>query len=228
MLATASRGHCDESASCKAIAFTGSYRLFAAGWLMMFVFVACTVAPCQDVSATTPQTTATPSSVSRVQIPQTHVYHHLFRYILHLESLRSDGEDNPFMKDIAERMLEMTPSDWASVQAEAHKCEADVAPIDAEAFALIASIKSKYPGGKVADVSQIPAPPDRLIALQRQRDVVIQRHIDNLQRAMDKPSFARLDNNLQTRFAPKIHAGVLSIPARSASELRQKQIVTGK
>ena len=132
------------------------------------------------------------------------------------------------MQDVAGRELEMSPAQWALIQNEAHLCEADVAPIDTQARQLIASIRSKYPGGKVADASQLPKPPDALIALQRQRDAVIQRHVDKLQRALGVAAVTQLDSNLKTRFANNIHGSTLPLAARSTTESRKPQLLQGK
>jgi integrase/recombinase XerD len=187
-----------------------------------------TIGQCSNSQAQ--RNSASTSSVTgkTVQIPQTHVYHHLFRYVLHLESLRPTGEDNPFMTDIAGRVLEIDPSQLTLIQKEAHLCEADVAPIDAQAQQLIANIKKLYPGGIVADASQLPKPPDALIALQRQRDAVIQRHVDTLQQALVTSAFAHLDSNLKTRFAQHIHGNTLPLAVRSTSGPRKPQLLQGK
>jgi len=212
----------------EACALTGFRKIIWSFLLAILVPAVCIVAHGQDVASATSSATRVSGSVARGSIPQTHIYNHFFQYILHLESLHQDGEDNPFMKDFAERVLETNPSDWTFVQSEAHECGADVAEIDAQAHAIIASIKNKYPGGKIAEISQIPKPPERLIALQQERDAVIQRHMDNLQRLMSKPSFARLDSNLHTRFASNIHGRELPMPSRSASQIRQRQLASGK
>jgi hypothetical protein len=132
------------------------------------------------------------------------------------------------MNDLAKRQLEMTPEQWTLIQEEAHLCESEVTQVDAQARQIIAGIRNRYPGGRVSDASQIPKPPETLFALQRQRDAVIQRHVEKLQRALGASAFVHLDSNLQTRFAPKIRRSMLPPSAKAATGPRTPQFLQGK
>lgn len=139
-------------------------------------------------------------------IPTTHIYDHLFRYVLHLEKLRDPNAPNPFLTDFAQRVLGADATTLAALQAEAHAASADTDALDKQAHAIVMEIRARYPDRHVPARSRLPQMPESLKRLQHQRETVLAYHVAALHRKLGDPTFQALDGNVQKRFAHHIHS----------------------
>ncbi len=150
----------------------------------------------------------------RAAIPPNHVYHHLFRYIVHLESLRGQGADNTLIAVLSKKTLETSDSETLQLRREARLYETEIEIVDREAQAITRATRNRYPQGRLSPGEAAPAVPPILLALQQRKESILAHHIDNLKASLGNSRFANLDQNLANRFLPKIHLQQLPLPTR--------------
>ena len=89
---------------------------------------------------------------------------------------------------------------------EAQAWQEEVAPVDKAAYSMIAAIRAKTPGGRLAPGELPPVPPQELKAMQAQKDALTMKHVQNLHAMMGDDRFANFDQTIraatQGRSAP--------------------------
>ena len=80
---------------------------------------------------------------------------------------------------------------------EAQAWQAEVAPIDKDAYAMIAAIRSRTPGGRLAPGETPPAPPQELKTMQAQKDSLTLKHVQHLQAVLGTNRFTYFDQHIR-------------------------------
>lgn len=93
-----------------------------------------------------------------------------------------------------QRRIGATVKEESAFLAEAQSWAAEVAPVDTQAHGIIAAIRARNPGGKLAPGEQPPDPPQILTDLQQQRDAITLKHVSNLRAAFGAARFNQLDD----------------------------------
>ncbi len=89
----------------------------------------------------------------------------------------------------------------------AAECEEAVRAVDAQARGILAARRANYPDGKLRE-GQEPLPPSpELLALQREREVLVLRYRDQLQEAFGPRAWERFEQRVLLPFAAGLGAG---------------------
>jgi len=86
----------------------------------------------------------------------------------------------------------------------AQKCLAEISPVDQQAKAVINEVRAHYPGGRILPGAQPPAPPEQLLSLQRSRDTIVLKYVDQLRKSLGDARFSTLDNSLRSNLGSKV------------------------
>jgi hypothetical protein len=100
--------------------------------------------------------------------------------------------------DFFSHTIGLTETEDAELLEEAQAWKADVAPVDKAAFSMIASIRAKTPGGRLALGQVPPAPPAELVAMQAQRDALTLKHVKHLHAMFGDQRFALFNSTIRT------------------------------
>ncbi len=124
----------------------------------------------------------------------------VFRHVLAAQSgpALDTAAAAPSMSFFSEK-IGLSGAESTTLAAEAQAWQAEVAPIDKSAYAMIASIRAKTPGGHLAPGEQPPAPPEELKTMQAQKDAVTLKHVQHLHTMLGEERFAAFDQSI--RFA---------------------------
>lgn len=146
----------------------------------------------------------TSSSVKQLSLPQVYVL--FFRYQNHLDKVaqqrQSQGQDGSWLSDHFQRELGFTVSDFSVVRASGIRLESELDQINARAKALIQAEQAASAANANANDTRAPSP--ELVDLAKQRDESIQTEISKMNAELGPTAAAKLQNYLQTDFAPKI------------------------
>jgi hypothetical protein len=144
------------------------------------------------------------SPVHTGPMPDARFYPLLFRHVLYLHN-------NDMEAGVAEAQPETNHSQRAALDsyfrdrlgfsiaeqnallAQAQSWSLAVAPVDAKAHSIIAAIRARTPGGRLAAGEQPPAPPQILVDLQQQKDAITLQYVAHLRKAFGDARFASLD-----------------------------------
>lgn len=137
-------------------------------------------------------------------MPDSRFYSLSFRHILYLYNsdaqagitdvqAGSNGSSISALDWYYRNRLGATVKEETAFLAEARSWAAEIAPVDAQAHSIIAAIRARNPGGKLAAGEQPPDPPQILVDLQQQRDAITLKHVSNLRAAFGDARFTELD-----------------------------------
>lgn len=118
----------------------------------------------------------------------------------------STGASNSALDRYYRRRLGTTAQEEATFLAEAQSWAAEVAPVDTQAHNIIATIRARTPGGKLAPGEQPPAPPQILVDLQQEKDAITLKYVSNLRTAFGDARFTQLDDRARRAAHLTFHA----------------------
>jgi len=165
-----------------------------------------------------PQSQAPSPLLRSNAVPDRALYWAMFRHIVHLQtvaaSLGAAGqpEKQNDLLSYYQRKAALTAVEDSLLKQMARECADQVQQNDNKAKALIQSIRSRFPGGKLPDRASLPAIPSELLAMQQERNKIIDDHIAKLQSVFGDSEFHRLDRFVKMHIAPQV-SSVPMIPA---------------
>jgi hypothetical protein len=169
--------------------------LLAAGFLAQ--------APCQNG----------PSAKPTKQIPDNVIYEFFFQRVAALDDLGSqldaNGKSGKMPRGQVQAEAQLSPAEAQALKAVAADCRSLVAATKSAAQPLIDAARGQ------AAVSGAPSPSTRnqLRALQKQREKIVEDHIQQLKQAIGGNRFGKLDAYVRRTTA--VQASVLDLPAKS-------------
>lgn len=181
----------------------------------------CAVAPTERANSAASASTQTPGdSASRPlrtsvatpdAVPDRVSYRFLFRHLIILSEQAAENEMEGGISELLPEFQAETglgDEDFRLLLDVAFECERDVNAKDAQARAIIAQFRARYPAGRLPRGQAVPAPPVELRVLQTARDAIIERARDRFARALGAEEFGRFDTFVRTRFAPRSEATI--------------------
>ena len=156
-----------------------------------------------------PKQEAPPANLSAgVPVPDTVVYRALFRHIAHLEEVAANPVTSPTasneLRAYYQNAAKLSPQEDRDLKRIAQKCDADVRQKDLETKALIESVRSRYPDGRLPDRASLPTIPYELAARAKDRDVTVTNCIGELSNSFGPGELERFREFVKTQFAPQV------------------------
>jgi len=137
------------------------------------------------------------SDPQAVTPPEQVIYGLLFREVAAFKKEARDkdakGQDASFLRKHHKEHLKLNDDEDAALTRIAEETDADVREMDKEARKLIQKERARHPEGKLGEGEALPAPPEALGTLQRQRDARVLKGRDDLRAAVGEEEFNRLD-----------------------------------
>jgi|SRR5579859_7264673 len=150
-------------------------------------------------------------------VPTHILYRHFLAYQSHLDraaaAAAEQGKNASDLRNHFQQRLGFSDSQFAFVRAAAVKMDADLAPIDAKARAIIDAVHKQHPGPLKSRADLPPVPPE-LEQLQQQRDQLIKNEVTALKTALGPKDAAKLDALLQNDFAPNVTVQTIPVSPR--------------
>jgi hypothetical protein len=124
-------------------------------------------------------------------------------------NLDQHGGNGDELRNRFQRKLGFSSSQFTVVRQSALKLETDLKQKDAQAKTIIDAFHAKYPPGKV---QTLPPPPPELTQLQKEREELIERDVDDLKAQLGSEASAKMDGFIQNDFAPSVKFHSVHIP----------------
>jgi hypothetical protein len=168
---------------------------------------------CPAVNAQTRAQTIPPSSRHPVPLPM--LYRHFLAYQSHLDEVGAqldlEGKDGSEFRDHYQQKLGFTSEDFAPVRSAAFRLNATLKDEDAKIKAAVQAARAQHPR-KLASPFDLPPVPEELKQMQKEKDAMIQREVDQLNTELGPERAAKLQALIQNDFAPNVHAYSHDIP----------------
>jgi hypothetical protein len=179
-------------------------------WLTVFFLLAGMSAFAQTPSPTQPGTAS-----NRERAPLFMLYRHFLAYQNHLDRVAVDlnrqGKDGNEFRNHFQQKLGFTDADFAPVRETALRLEAGLRDQDAKMKTAIDAARAKYPRN-LPNPSALPPVPPELIQMQKERNALIQREIDQLDATLGTERAATLQALIENDFAPSVQVQTLHPP----------------
>jgi hypothetical protein len=148
------------------------------------------------------------SGQQTVTPPEQVIYGLLFREVAAFKKEARDrearGQDASFLRKHHKEHLKLNDDEDAALARIAEETDADVRKTDKEARKLIDKERARHPEGKLKEGEALPAPPEALGTLQRQRDARVLKGRDDLRAAVGEEAFKRLDASVRQDITAKM------------------------
>ena len=165
-------------------------------------------------SAQTITNTAQGNRVQQVPLPI--VYRHFLAYQAHLDhvadALEKQGKDGSDFRNHFQKKLDFTDEEFALVRASGLRLETALQKEDAQAQTLIKATRAKFPQSAMGQPVALPSVPPELLAMQKERDQLIDTEVKNLRSQLGPPAAARLDSFLENDFASTLTSQPVDLP----------------
>lgn len=146
--------------------------------------------------------------------PEHVVYGQFFR---HLIALKKQAKDNE-LKSKKQSKLRTHYKDKIGLKDDkaqildniADECVREMAQTDEKAKKIIDEAHSRFPGGKIPQGQQLPAPPKELKKLQRDRDMSILKARQKLRKKLGDYEFQLIDDYIKINFARQIKSSAVN------------------
>jgi hypothetical protein len=164
------------------------------------------------------QTTTAPMQRGNVQrAPLATLYRHFLAYQLHLDraadSVEKRGKNGNDFRNHFQKKLNFTDEEFAQIRASSLRLESALQKKDAEAKAVIDATRSNFPKQSIVGQSiELPPVPPKLLALQKERDKLIENEVQDLKTKLGPKAAARMDEFLEADFAPSVTAQSVALP----------------
>jgi hypothetical protein len=157
----------------------------------------------QSITAA-PATTATSQSSDGKQLPEPHLFLHLFKHRDSLEKRTELAQQRGMSADFTnwyEQQAGLSPSQNEAFRSVAAACLAEVEKLDDQAEEIIRQVRAQYPPGKT---NRVPSVPPELLELQKKRDATVLRYRDDLKARLGDGAFAGFKKFVEDKIQPNI------------------------
>lgn len=183
-------------------------------WIVfgLFAILMGRSSPAQEVA---PKQVSVNRGMKRPPLP--HLYMHFLLYQNHLDRAAAaheeQGKDGSWLRDHFQQQLGFTYAQFGSVRSTGVRLESELKQIGAEAMAIVQADRA----ARLENTTASKLPNSQLADLTKQRENLIQREIDSLNRELGPEASAKLQDFLENHFLqnrPSLHPHLRSHPAK--------------
>lgn len=160
-------------------------------------------------------------------LPDEVVYWHLFRHVValakHADVLEKRGEDATKLRSLYKTLAQLSEAQARVLDDTATECTAQVAAQDRRAQEVIRAARAKPGEGSRWRGGTPPPPPAELAALQEERNAIILRAREKLQRELGEPEFQRFHAFVQEHVGRQIRSLAAGLKSPAATQPRARQ-----